>query len=118
MNGRIWLSIAGLVVIAISFFLIFEYPRYADEAFYLLLTWMVVNFVLLYALRPRGPPSPTNAPADGSPFPSAPSASSPLPSASSSTGTSASLGFCIYCANPISPGTRACPSCGHAVPQW
>jgi predicted amidophosphoribosyltransferase len=44
-------------------------------------------------------------------------ASAPLPSGSSSSSSSA-VGFCIYCANPVPPGTRACPSCGHTLPQW
>lgn len=127
MNQRIWLSIAGLVVIAISFFILFEYPADADEAFYLLLIWMVVNFVLLYSLRARGPPRPTDAPRETSPFPSTPLATAPLPSSSGfadssassgSSGSSGSIGFCIYCAAPISPGTRACPACGHVLPQW
>lgn len=117
MNGRILLSLAGLVVIAIAFFLIFEYPQFADYAFYMLIIWMVTNFVLLYSLRPRGPPAPTNATANVSPFPS----QSPLPSsAPAPTGPapSGSIGFCIYCAAPIAPGTRACPACGHVLPQW
>ena len=116
MNGRIVLSLAGLVVIVIAFFLIFEYPQYANEAFYLLLTWMVVNFVLLYTLRPRGPPAPTNRAPEGSPFPSQAPPNAPLPSGGSTP--SSPIGFCIYCAAPIAPGTRACPACGHILPQW
>jgi len=117
MNGRILLSILGLVVIGISFYILFEFPAYATYAFYLLIFWMVTNFVLLYAIRPRGPPSPTNVPSDASPFPSqGAAASTALPS--SAPTPSGSIGFCIYCAAPISPGTRACPACGHVLPQW
>ncbi|HYB79102.1 MAG TPA: hypothetical protein VEG66_05005 [Thermoplasmata archaeon] len=116
MNGRIVLSLVGLVVIVVAFFLIFEYPQYANEAFYLLLSWMVINFVLLYALRPRGPPRPTNQNPEASPFPSQAPANAPLPTGAPAP--SGSIGFCIYCAAPIAPGTRACPACGHVLPQW
>lgn len=117
MNGRVVLSLVGLCVIAVAFFLIFEYPAYAIDAFYLLISWMVVNFALLYAIRPRGPPSPTNSPPHASPFPSQGPAAPPLASNNGST-TSSSVGFCIYCATPLPPGTRACPACGHVLPQW
>jgi hypothetical protein len=118
MNGRIVLSLVGLAVILVAFFLIFEYQQYAEYAFYLLISWMVVNFALLYAIRPRGRTAASDAPADGSPFPSrnSPSSGSPLPSGGSTP--SGSIGFCIYCATPIAPGTRACPACGHVLPQW
>ena len=118
MNGRILLSVLGLVIVTIAIVIIFEYPALASYAFYLLILWMVTNFVLLYALRPRGPGVPANSSTDASPFPSqVPSAGSALPSGGP-TPSSNSIGFCIYCAAPIAPGTRACPSCGHALPQW
>jgi len=117
MNGRIVVSLVGLVVIVVAFFLIFEYPQYANEAFYLLLAWMVVNFVLLYALRSRGTARSTNRTPDDSPFPSPTPANAPLASSNIPAPTG-SIGFCIYCAAPIAPGTRACPACGHALPQW
>ena len=116
MNGRVVLSLVGLVVIAVAFYLIFEFPQYAYAAFYLLIAWMVVNFVLLYTLRPRGPSSPSNTPPEASPFPSDTGANTPLRSGGSAP--SSSVGFCIYCANPVAPGTRACPACGHVLPQW
>ena len=115
MNGRVVLSLVGLAVIVVAFYLIFEYPQYANYAFYLLITWMVLNFVLLYAIRPRGPPLPSNGSLEASPFPSqTPAASTP----SNGSGSWSSIGFCIYCAAPIAPGTRACPACGHLLPQW
>jgi hypothetical protein len=116
MNGRIVLSLVGLVVIAFAFFLIFEYPQFVDYAFYLLISWMVVNFALLYAIRPRGSPASANRPSSPSPFPSQASSAPPLESDTSTP--SSSVGFCIYCATPVAPGTRACPACGHALPQW
>lgn len=118
MNGRLQLSLVGLVVIGITFFILFEYPQYATEAFYLLIGWMILNFALLYTLRPRVPSAPTDASTEASPFPSAPG-SAPLPSTSgSSPSPSGGIGFCIFCATPVPPGTRVCPACGHALPQW
>jgi hypothetical protein len=114
-NRRVWISIANLVAIAIAFVILFEYPQYANDAFYLLVIWMVVGFVLLYAMRPRLSPVPANNAAAPSPFPSHSPSSAPLPSGSP---TGASVGFCIYCATAIPPGTRACPACGHALPGW
>ncbi|MGA7476598.1 MAG: hypothetical protein WBW47_05195 [Thermoplasmata archaeon] len=114
-NRRVLISIANLVAIAIAFVILFEYPQYSNDAFYLLVIWMVVGFVLLYAMRPRLASAPANAPGDSSPFPSSPGANAPLPSGSPSGG---SIGFCIYCAAPVAPGTRACPACGHALPGW
>jgi len=116
MNGRVVLSLVGLGVIVIAFYMIFEYQQYAVYAFYLLISWMVLNFALLYAIRPRGPRAPSDGSPDASPFPSQ-APSTPTPS-SSGSGTWSSIGFCIYCAAPVAPGTRACPACGHVLPQW
>jgi len=116
MNRRIWISIANFVAIAIALVILVEFPQYANEAFYVLVVWMVAGFVLLYASRPRLSTSPTDPTTGGSPFPS----TTPLPSAAAaSPGPSGGgLGFCIYCANTIPPGARACPSCGHSLPPW
>jgi len=114
-NFRVWISIANLSAIVIAFVVLFEFPVYADDVFYFLIAWMVTGFVLLYAVRPRGPMSPAAVPTGTSPFPSTGPAAAPLPSGSDGGG---GIGFCIYCAAPIAPGTRACPSCGHALPRW
>jgi hypothetical protein len=114
-NGRILISIANLFAIIFAFVILFEYPQYADYAFYLLIIWMVVAFVLLYATRPSLPAGAANAPADSSPFPSTTPPATPLPS---SSGSAPSIGFCIYCATPVPPGSRACPTCGHVLPGW
>lgn len=115
MNRRVVISIANLVAIVIAFVILFEYPQYANDAFYILIAWMFTGFVLLYAFRPRGPPVPGTPVSDSSPFPStAPPANAPL----SSSGPAGGLGFCIYCAAPVAPGARACPACGHALPGW
>jgi len=116
MNGRVVLSLVGLGVIALAFFLIYEYPPYATDAFFLLVGWMVVNFALLYALRPRASSALTNSSTGTSPFPSQAPAGPPLSNGGSTM--SSSVGFCIYCAAPVAPGTRACPACGHVLPQW
>ncbi len=115
MNRRVLISIANLFAIALAFIILFEYPQYSDYAFNLLIIWMVVGFVLLYAMRPTLPSSSANPSAEPSPFPSSTPASAPLPSGSPSGST---IGFCIYCAAPIAPGARACPACGHALPGW
>ncbi|MGD0589023.1 MAG: hypothetical protein ABSA63_09580 [Thermoplasmata archaeon] len=120
MNRRVLISIANLVAIAIAFVILFEYPQYSNDAFYVLIAWMVTGFVLLYAIRPRAAPLPGGGPggplASGSPFPSSsPSASPPLSGPDPAGG---GIGFCIYCAAPIAPGTPACPACGHALPRW
>jgi len=116
MNRRIWISVANFVAIALALVILVEYPQYANDAFYVLVVWMIVGFVLLYASRPRFSPTGMDPGASTTPFPS----TTPLPSASAASAppVGGGIGFCIYCANPIPPGTRACPSCGHALPPW
>ncbi|HLM69823.1 MAG TPA: hypothetical protein VK423_00360 [Thermoplasmata archaeon] len=114
MNWRVWISVANLAAIMIAFVILFEFPQYANDAFYVLITWMVAGFILLYAIRPRGSGVPVGSLDASSPFPSSSAATAPLPSGPEGGG----LGFCIYCAAPIVPGARACPSCGHALPRW
>jgi hypothetical protein len=114
-NWRVWISVANLAAIMIAFVVLFEFPQYANDAFYVLITWMVAGFILLYAIRPRTPGMPTSPLDSTSPFPSSSPTASPLSSGSEGSG---GLGFCIYCAAPIVPGARACPSCGHALPRW
>jgi hypothetical protein len=112
-DSRVWISIANVVAIVLALFALVEYPVYANEVFYLLIGWMITGFVLLYVIRPRGPPAPASP--ITSPFPSTGPEPAALPSSSEPAG---GLGFCIYCAAPIAPGARACPSCGHALPRW
>jgi hypothetical protein len=115
MNPRVLISIANLVAIAVAFYILIELPQYSNEAFYVLIGWMVVGFALLYALRPRLAPAPAEPASGFSPFPSStPPSGVPLSSSEPAGG----IGFCIYCAAPIAPGTRACPACGHALPRW
>jgi len=115
MNARVVISIANLVAIVVVFVVLFEFSQYANYAFYALILWMIVGFVLLYAARPRVPSASADPRAGFSPFPSSsPPSTAPLPTSEPSGG----IGFCIYCAAPIAPGTSACPACGHAVPRW
>ncbi|MGP8076140.1 MAG: hypothetical protein ACLP8Y_05340 [Thermoplasmata archaeon] len=120
MNRRVLISIANLVAIAIAFVILIEYQQYSNDAFYVLIAWMVTGFVLLYVIRPRAAPLAGGGPGgpltNGSPFPSSSSPASPPLSGSEPAG--GGLGFCIYCAAPIAPGSRACPVCGHALPRW
>jgi hypothetical protein len=112
---RVLISIANFAAIIIAFVVLFEFPQYSNDAFYLLIAWMVVGFALLYAIRPRGPELPSSGSDLSSPFPSTtPSPSAPL----TSSAPPGAIGFCIYCAAPIVPGARACPACGHALPRW
>jgi hypothetical protein len=103
------LTLVNLTTIAIAIGVLLAYPQYAGIAFYILLGWMVGSLVLLYgpwANRPVGRRSPTGT----GPPPTAPqSGSRPLPS---------DLGFCIYCAAPLAPGTPTCSACGHSTPSF
>jgi hypothetical protein len=115
MNWRVMVSVANLVAIAVAFIVLFEFPQYANDAFYVLIAWMVTGFVLLYAVRPRALATPGSPLSSSSPFPSTAPNPGPAPG---EPGPAGGIGFCIYCATPIPPGTRACPACGHALPRW
>jgi hypothetical protein len=115
MHPRLLISIANFVAIVLAFVVLFEFPQYSNEAFYFLIAWMIAGFVLLYTIRPRSAPLPSDGTGFASPFPStAPSG----PAASGGPEPSGGIGFCIYCAAPIVPGAQACPACGHALPRW
>jgi hypothetical protein len=106
---RTLLTLVNLVTIAIAIAVLFAFPSYAGVAFYVLLGWFIGSLVLVYgpwANRPVGrrqpaAPARTSAPSGAT--------SRPLPS---------DLGFCIYCAAPLAPGTPTCPACGHATPSF
>jgi hypothetical protein len=106
---RTLLTFVNLATIAVAIAVLYTYPEYAGVAFYVLLGWMVGSLVLLYgpwANRQVGRRSSATAAYP----PTAPRPSSrPLPS---------DLGFCIYCAAPLAPGTPTCPACGHATPAF
>jgi hypothetical protein len=108
-NARTWISIANLVAIVSAFVVLFEFPQYYEYAFYGLLAWILVGFVLFYAFRP------TRA----APQPGAPSSSSGTTGGRSATplasGTSPPLDFCIFCGSTLPVGAAVCPACGHRV---
>ena len=117
MNARTWISLVNLAAIVIAFFVLFELPQYSGYAFYGLLAWILVSFVLLYAFR-VGRPRPVTGAQVGSPGGSGPvggpasGAGAPLPSAS---GGSEAVDFCIYCGNTLPPSGTVCPTCGHPI---
>jgi hypothetical protein len=110
MQFRTVLTLVNLSAFIAAILVLELLPQYAAIAFYGLVAWMVVSLVLLYrpgASRPIGG-GPSHGPTVS---PDAPLASSTTPS------SGAPIGFCIYCAAPIEPGTSRCPSCGHVLPR-
>ncbi|MGI0130327.1 MAG: hypothetical protein ACREDE_02575 [Thermoplasmata archaeon] len=100
----------GTIVAAIGVLLL--YPQYAGLAFYVLLGWMFASLALVY--------SPWSNRRVGA-TPAAPgvrlSPDAPLASATGHEHAS-SIGFCMYCATPIEPGTARCPACGRSIPHF
>jgi hypothetical protein len=97
--------------IAAAVGVLLAYPQYAGIAFYILLGWMFASLALIYspwANRRIG--SGANAGIGVSPdVPLAPSAGHEHAS---------SIGFCMYCAAPVEPGTARCPACGRSLPHF
>jgi hypothetical protein len=100
----------GSIAAAIGVLLL--YPQYSGIAFYVLLGWMFTSLALVYSpLSSRRVGGTATAPG------TTVSADAPL---SSSTGHehASSIGFCMYCAAPIEPGTARCPACGRSIPHF
>jgi hypothetical protein len=112
-NPRTVISLANLAAVVVAFVVLFELPQYSDLAFYGLLGWIVVGFVLFYGFR-----SSRSAPTPGDAFPSTgaagPDGSAPLPSGTAPR-SSAPLDFCIFCGTTLPVGAGVCPACGHRV---
>lgn len=112
MQLRTLLTLINFGTIGAAVVVLLVYPQWAGYAFYLLLGWMFGSLVLIYspwASRPVGRPNPpvgSTAPGTGGPLGSTPPAHS------------SALGFCVYCAAPVEPGTARCPACGRALPQF
>ncbi len=108
MQLRTLLTLVNFATIAVAILVLIAYPGLAPDAFYILLGWMLISLALIYspwAARPiGGAPPPTGGGGSGAPLSSGPHASS--------------LGFCMYCAAPIEPGTARCPSCGRVLPTF
>jgi hypothetical protein len=112
-NRRLVISLANLLAVIVAFVVLIELPQYSPYAFYGLLAWILVGFVLFYGLRSRrSTRQPEGAFPSSGPAGAAPSG--PLPSGTPS-GTSAPLDFCIFCGNTLPTGTAVCPVCGHRV---
>ncbi len=110
MQFRTVLTLVNLSAFVAAIIVLELLPQYAAIAFYGLVGWMVVSLVLLYrpgAARTIGVP-----PTGGATV----SADAPLASSAAPQHASA-LGFCIYCAAPVEPGTARCPACGHVLPH-
>jgi hypothetical protein len=112
MLRRTALTLINFATIAAAIGVLLALPQYSGIAFYVLLGWMIGSLALVYspwANRPigsgRGSAEPT---VDNSPA---------LPSASGHVHSS-SLGFCMYCAAPIEPGTARCPACHKILPHF
>ena len=108
---RTLLTFVNFATIAGAIAILLAYPQYASIAFYVLLAWMFVSLALMY--HPRG-----NRPVTG-PSTSGIGLSPDVPLASN-TGHehSSSIGFCMYCATPLAPGTDRCPACGKSLPHF
>ena len=112
MLRRTLLTMVNFATIAVAIFILIVAPSYSGIAFYVLLGWMVGSLALVYspwANRPIGSGKngalPTTA--DGT-----------LLSPDAGHVHASSLGFCMYCAAPLEPGTARCPSCGRALPHF
>ena len=105
--------IASFALLITGLILQLLYPALAVYIFWTFLVWLIASLFLFRMpamSRPIGGPAST---------PSLSQASQALPSAAGSAPThSSSLGFCVYCAGPIEPGTAVCPACGHRIPNF
>ncbi len=114
MNARAVLSLVNLAAIVTAFVVLFELPQYAQYAFYGLLAWIAVGFVLMY-VPGVGRPSASGA-ASAGPLPSAdPTGGATFPSGATAA-SARPLDFCIYCGTTLASGASACSACGHRVP--
>jgi hypothetical protein len=119
MQLRTLLTLVNFGTIGAAVVVLILYPQWAPYAFYLLLGWMFGSLALIYspwAARPVGGAAPA-----GGASPSAagmgPGAGTPL-AAGPAHEHSSSIGFCLYCAAPVEPGTARCPACGHLLPHF
>jgi len=115
-NARTWISLVNLVAIVVAFAVLFELPQYAGYAFYGLLGWILISFLLLYAFR-VGRTSPATGAQLGTASPAGAAAGpggTALPSTGGS-GAQTSVDFCIYCGTTLPIAAAVCPTCGHSV---
>jgi hypothetical protein len=111
MQLRTLLTLVNFATIAAAVGVLLAYPQWAGDAFYLLLGWMFASLALIYspwANRRIGGPA-------GVGFGVSPDV--PL-AAGSGHEHASSIGFCMYCAAPLEPGTARCPACGRSLPHF
>jgi hypothetical protein len=112
---RTLLTLVNFACIAAAIGVLYAFPQYAALAFYVLLGWMFASFALMYhPWASRSVSMPTRSGVGGSGV--GLSADSPLSSAGHEHASS--IGFCMYCAAPLAPGTDRCPSCGRTLPHF
>ena len=107
---RTLLTIVNVGVFAVAIAFDFLVPGVASWIFYALLAWF---FASLFVFRLPVMSRPIGRAVGTAPRGTVPS-TAPLPSSPANT----NLGFCVYCAAPIEPGTPVCPSCGRTIPQF
>jgi len=108
---RTLLTLVNFATIAAAVGVLLAYPQYAGIAFYVLLGWMFGSLALIYS------PWANRRVGSGATTGVRPASDAPL-SASSGHEHASSIGFCMYCAAPVEPGTARCPSCGHSLPHF
>ena len=112
MRLRTALSLANLAAIVVAFLVLFEFPVYAQVAFYGLVAWIFVGFGLMYLRGARAAPAGSgSAPAGTSPG----VGGAPLPSGGGAGPPAVSLDFCVWCGTTLPPSTSVCPACGRRV---
>ena len=110
--------IASLALLIVGIALQFIYPALATYIFWLFLAWIVLSFFIfrLPVMSRSIGRGPTPSPPGTLSARSASTAPVPLPSSTFPSSSAAPpIGFCIYCAAPIEPGTPVCPTCGHSL---
>lgn len=107
---RTLLTLVNFATIAAAIGVLLAYPQYSAVAFYVLLGWMFASLALMY--HPRASRQISSG---GSGV--GVSSDSPLASSAGHEHAS-SIGFCMYCAAPLAPGTDRCPACGRTLPHF
>ncbi|MCI4335781.1 MAG: hypothetical protein L3K17_01090 [Thermoplasmata archaeon] len=93
----------SLGVLLAAVVLEFLFPQYSTIIFFVLLAWVIISFTYFLSPAARRRPSPAGMGTSSRGPPNL-------------TGLSPDIGFCIYCAAPLEPGTTTCPSCGRSLP--
>jgi hypothetical protein len=107
---RTLLTMVNFATIAAAVGVLLAFPAYAGIAFYVLLGWMFASLAMIYS--PWANRRIGTGPASGLGV----SPDAPL-STNGGHDPGSSIGFCLYCAAPIEPGTARCPACGRSLPH-